>query len=234
MRAGRHPRLDSRCVILCPPSRRLSAAALRSRRRAPGARCPTASRSRPTPPRPRRAPRVRPAGATAPTLLLCGARLTDGRTVDVRLGGGRIEAVGTAGSLTAHSARAWTSPAICSCRPRPSPTRTATRPCRRTATDRSRTRPRRSSAVRPRPRLLQLGHGATALRSHVRVGDVQGLGSMARGAPGAARAARAGRVDGGGDAAGADRARRGRRAGDAAGRGEDGRLRSGRLSRSGP
>ncbi|MHC5903191.1 hydrolase, partial [Streptomyces sp. S6] len=32
-------------------------------------------------------------------LLLCGARLTDGRTVDVRLGGGRIEAVGTAGSL---------------------------------------------------------------------------------------------------------------------------------------
>src|SRR5687767_14620597 len=34
-------------------------------------------------------------------LLLCGARLTDGRTVDVRLCGGRIEAVGTAGSLAA-------------------------------------------------------------------------------------------------------------------------------------
>jgi cytosine/creatinine deaminase len=34
-----------------------------------------------------------------PGLLLCGARLVDGRTVDVRLGGGRIEAVGTAGSL---------------------------------------------------------------------------------------------------------------------------------------
>ncbi|MFC9292005.1 hydrolase, partial [Streptomyces sp. NPDC057052] len=34
-------------------------------------------------------------------LLLCGARLTDGRTVDVRLGRGRIEAVGTTGSLTA-------------------------------------------------------------------------------------------------------------------------------------
>ncbi|MYX44760.1 hydrolase, partial [Streptomyces sp. SID89] len=32
-------------------------------------------------------------------LLLCGARLTDGRAVDVRLAGGRIEAVGTAGSL---------------------------------------------------------------------------------------------------------------------------------------
>ncbi|MCT7356737.1 hydrolase, partial [Streptomyces sp. 15-116A] len=40
------------------------------------------------------------AGGSAP-LLLCGARLTDGRTVDVRLGGGRIEAVGTAGSLAA-------------------------------------------------------------------------------------------------------------------------------------
>ena len=38
-------------------------------------------------------------------LLLCGARLTDGRTVDVRLGGGRIEAVGTAGSLTPGPAR---------------------------------------------------------------------------------------------------------------------------------
>ncbi|MYR21171.1 hydrolase, partial [Streptomyces sp. SID6137] len=39
-------------------------------------------------------------------LLLCGARLTDGRTVDVRLGGGRIEAVGTAGSLAQGPARA--------------------------------------------------------------------------------------------------------------------------------
>ncbi|MCW2502188.1 MAG: hydrolase, partial [Actinomycetia bacterium] len=38
--------------------------------------------------------------AQTATLLLCGARLTDGRTVDVRLSGPRIEAVGTAGSLT--------------------------------------------------------------------------------------------------------------------------------------
>ncbi len=37
-------------------------------------------------------------------LLLSGARLTDGRTVDVRLCGGRIEAVGTAGSLTVGGA----------------------------------------------------------------------------------------------------------------------------------
>ncbi|HWU07317.1 MAG TPA: hydrolase, partial [Streptomyces sp.] len=33
-------------------------------------------------------------------LLLGGARLADGRTADVLLGGPRIEAVGTAGSLT--------------------------------------------------------------------------------------------------------------------------------------
>ncbi|MBB1253609.1 hydrolase, partial [Streptomyces sp. OF3] len=36
---------------------------------------------------------------SADGLLLCGARLADGRTVDVRLAGARIEAVGTAGSL---------------------------------------------------------------------------------------------------------------------------------------
>ena len=37
--------------------------------------------------------------AETTTLLLYGARLTDGRTVDVRLSGPRIEAVGTSGSL---------------------------------------------------------------------------------------------------------------------------------------
>ena len=46
-------------------------------------------------------------GPGAPAaLLLCGARLTDGRTVDVRLGGGHIEAVGTAGSLAVGGTRA--------------------------------------------------------------------------------------------------------------------------------
>lgn len=43
--------------------------------------------------------------ADSTSLLLSHARLTDGRTVDVRLVGGRIEAVGTAGSLTAVGAR---------------------------------------------------------------------------------------------------------------------------------
>lgn len=43
--------------------------------------------------------------AETATLLLCGARLTDGRTVDVRLSGSRIEAVGTAGSLAVSAER---------------------------------------------------------------------------------------------------------------------------------
>ncbi|MDX3531098.1 hydrolase, partial [Streptomyces sp. ID05-39B] len=58
--------------------------------------------SQPQPPPSSGAPGGSPDGRPDPaTLLLCGARLTDGRTVDVRLGRGRIEAVGTAGSLTA-------------------------------------------------------------------------------------------------------------------------------------
>ncbi|MEV5131164.1 hypothetical protein AB0K87_11740, partial [Streptomyces sp. NPDC053705] len=38
-------------------------------------------------------------------LLLGGARLTDGRLVDVRIAGRHIEAVGTAGSLTTRGTR---------------------------------------------------------------------------------------------------------------------------------
>ncbi|MFD7442620.1 amidohydrolase family protein [Streptomyces sp. NPDC059909] len=121
-----------------------------------------------------------PDGATADTtaLLLCGARLTDGRTVDVRLSGGRIEAVGTAGSLTAHSARvdlngflllaapaephahsdtALTAPAA------EGPVSYAVEDVQRRATEAA---------------LLQLGHGATTLRTHVRIGDVHGLGHL--------------------------------------------------------
>ncbi|MFJ2648658.1 hydrolase [Streptomyces sp. NPDC087420] len=135
------------------------------------------------------------AGAASAGLLLCGARLSDGRIVDVRLGGGLIEAVGTAGSLTAHGARvdlsghlllpapaephahsdtaltaevvdtgdrvgAVDSPAAVSpsCSPSYAP-----EDVRRRATEAA---------------LLQLGHGATALRSHVRIGDAQGLGRL--------------------------------------------------------
>ncbi|KUH38021.1 MULTISPECIES: amidohydrolase family protein [Streptomyces] len=120
-----------------------------------------------------------PEGATTDTtaLLLSGARLTDGRTVDVRLSSGRIEAVGTPGSLGAHGARvdlvgylllpapaephAHADTALSGDVPGPVPY--AAEDVRRRATEAT---------------LLQLGHGATALRAHVRIGDVQGLASL--------------------------------------------------------
>lgn len=118
-------------------------------------------------------------GATADTtaLLLCGARLTDGRTVDVRLSGGRIEAVGTAGSLTPRSTRVDLNGYLLLPAPAephahgdtaltadsPGPVSYDTEDVQRRTTEAA---------------LLQLGHGATALRSHVRIGDVQGLGPL--------------------------------------------------------
>ncbi|MEV4424986.1 amidohydrolase family protein [Streptomyces sp. NPDC049602] len=115
--------------------------------------------------------------ADSASLLLSHARLTDGRTVDVRLVGGRIEAVGTAGSLTAVGARvdltgylllpAATEPhahadtALSA--DTPGPVSYAPEEVQRRATEAA---------------LLQLGHGATALRAHVRIGDVQGLGPL--------------------------------------------------------
>ncbi|MYS53969.1 hydrolase, partial [Streptomyces sp. SID6013] len=146
------------------------------------------------------------------SLLLTGARLADGRTVDVRLHGGRIEAVGTAGSLTprrapgpggrpypgghrdpdghpdpdgrrdpgghpgpggrldlggylllpapadphVHADTALTADV-------PGPVSYDPEDVQRRATEAA---------------LLQLGHGATASRAHVRVGDVAGLGAL--------------------------------------------------------
>ncbi|MGW3914280.1 amidohydrolase family protein [Streptomyces sp. NPDC005070] len=116
-------------------------------------------------------------------LLLCGARLTDGRTVDVRLGGGRIEAVGTAGSLAAGASGARAArvdldgylllpaPAEAHAHSDTALTADGDGPL---AYDDLAIRRRATEAA-----LLQLGHGATALRSHVRVGDVQGLDALA-------------------------------------------------------
>ncbi|MEW2523338.1 amidohydrolase family protein [Streptomyces sp. NPDC047071] len=115
--------------------------------------------------------------ATSGALLLCGARLVDGRAVDVRVGAGRIEAVGTAGSLSAHGARVDLSgflllPAAAEPHAHGDTALSALRegPVSYDAQDVQR---RTTEAA-----LLQLGHGATALRAHVRVGDVQGLGSL--------------------------------------------------------
>ncbi len=121
------------------------------------------------------------------SLLLCGARLADGRTVDVRLAAGRIEAVGTAGSLRpAPRQRHPDRPGRLSAAPRPRRTarpprhraRPPTRPARRVH---GRGRHGRADPPAPATRddvqrrtteaaLLQLGHGATALRTHVRIG----------------------------------------------------------------
>ncbi|MFJ2396017.1 amidohydrolase family protein [Streptomyces sp. NPDC087843] len=116
------------------------------------------------------------------TLLLCGARLTDGRTVDVRLGGGRIEAVGTAGSLATEPSGTRTpkvdlggylllpAPAEPHAHGDTALTAEGDGPV---SYDPHEVQRRATEAA-----LLQLAHGATALRSHVRVGDVQGLGAL--------------------------------------------------------
>ncbi|MCK8680294.1 MULTISPECIES: amidohydrolase family protein [Streptomyces] len=113
----------------------------------------------------------------ATALLLSGARLADGRTVDVRLAGGRIEAVGTAGSLPAHGARVdlggyllLPAPAEPHAHADTALTADAPGPVPYTPEEVER---RATEAA-----LLQLGHGATALRAQVRIGDVQGLGAL--------------------------------------------------------
>ncbi|WP_125262132.1 amidohydrolase family protein [Streptomyces alboflavus] len=147
------------------------------------ARAPQSAAGSPPPspapgPSPAPSPAAPPSTAPSPSaLLLCGARLTDGRTVDVRLGEGRIEAVGTAGSLAAHGGRvdlsghlllpaaaephAHSDTALSALTEGPVPG--DVQDVQRRATEAA---------------LLQLGHGATALRSHVRIGDVQGLDSL--------------------------------------------------------
>ncbi|WNI17225.1 amidohydrolase family protein [Actinacidiphila sp. ITFR-21] len=122
----------------------------------------------------------RETAAETATLLLCGARLTDGRIVDVRLNGPRIEAVGTAGSLVpAAAAATGTSVDLRGYLLLPAPAEphahldqalTAGGPPTGDAQDVQR---RATEAA-----LLQLGHGATAVRSHVRIGDVQGLRAL--------------------------------------------------------
>jgi cytosine/creatinine deaminase len=113
----------------------------------------------------------------AAALLLCGARLADGRTVDVRICGPLIEAVGTAGSLTTWGSRLdlrgyllLPAPAEAHAHADTALTGTAGGPVPHHPED---VRRRATEAA-----LLQLSHGATAQRAHVRVGDMQGLGSL--------------------------------------------------------
>ncbi|WP_328386134.1 amidohydrolase family protein [Streptomyces sp. NBC_00400] len=117
------------------------------------------------------------AGPDSGALVLCGARLADGRTVDVRLGGGRIEAVGTAGSLAPQGARVDLAGYLLL----PAPAEPHAHCDTALTADADGPAPGSPEDVQRRTTeaaLLQLGHGATASRSHVRIGDVQGLRSL--------------------------------------------------------
>ncbi|MFB8084426.1 amidohydrolase family protein [Streptomyces sp. NPDC055992] len=116
-------------------------------------------------------------GPESPALTLCGARLADGRVVDVRVCGGRIEAVGTAGSLTAPGARLDLRGHLLL----PAPAEPHTHSDTALTADIDGPASQRPEDIQRRATeaaLLQLGHGATALRSHVRIGDVQGLAAL--------------------------------------------------------
>ncbi|MGY1453443.1 hydrolase [Streptomyces sp. SS8] len=148
-------------------------------------------RDAPPPPGPASPPD--PPGSPDPprqaALVLCGARLADGRTVDVRIGGGRIEAVGTAGSLSSPAPPWATRIDLTGYLLLPAPAEPhAHYDTALTADgdapgaspygpwdpyDPGRVQRRAAEAA-----LLQLGHGATAVRTHVRVGDVAGLRAL--------------------------------------------------------
>ncbi|MFC5954264.1 amidohydrolase family protein [Streptomyces pratens] len=137
--------------------------------------------NRPQPPPPS-SPVPSPDPSDPAPLLLCGARLTDGRTVDVRLGGGRIEAVGTAGSLTVDGTRkGGTRVDLAGHLLLPAPvephahsdTALSAASDGPVSYDPHDVRSRATEAA-----LLQLGHGTTALRAHVRVDDMTGLGAL--------------------------------------------------------
>ncbi|WP_203181957.1 amidohydrolase family protein [Streptomyces pratensis] len=113
----------------------------------------------------------------ASALLLGGARLTDGRSVDVLLAGPRIDAVGAEGSLTTRGIRLdlrgyllLPAPAEPHAHADTALTGASGAPPSHRPED---VRRRATEAA-----LLQLSHGATALRAHVRVGDVEGLGFL--------------------------------------------------------
>ncbi|MFE6031296.1 amidohydrolase family protein [Streptomyces niveus] len=118
------------------------------------------------------------AAANATALLLRGARLTDGRVVDVRLSGGRIEAVGTAGSLSAAGSCVDLDghlllPAPAEPHAHSDTALSAVASDGPVSYDPDDVQRRATEAA-----LLQVGHGATALRTHVRIGAAQELAPM--------------------------------------------------------
>lgn len=133
--------------------------------------------SQPQPHQPRHPSAHGGAGPDAPALVLGGARLADGRVVDVRLSGGRIEAVGTAGSLTASAARVDLTGYLllpAPAEPHAHCDTALTADAEGPLSDAPEDVQRRTTEAA----LLHLGHGATALRTHVRIGGVHGLRAL--------------------------------------------------------
>ncbi|MFF7990074.1 hydrolase [Kitasatospora xanthocidica] len=120
-----------------------------------------------------------------PVLLLTGARLADGRVVDVRISGDRIQAVGTVGSLGPLPALPGAPTVTTGARidlkgylllPAPAEAHahyddafSAALPAPPPDTQGDLTQRVTEAA------LTSLGYGATAQRTHVRIGDVHGL-----------------------------------------------------------
>ncbi|MEU4898425.1 amidohydrolase family protein [Streptomyces sp. NPDC044780] len=128
------------------------------------------------PQQPQQPPRNDGADPEPTALVLGGARLADGRTVDVRLSGGRIEAVGTAGSLVPGTRLDLGGYLLL-----PAPAEPHAHCDTALTADMSGPVPNAPEDIQRRAveaALLQLGHGATALRTHVRVGGVHGLRSL--------------------------------------------------------
>jgi cytosine/creatinine deaminase len=126
-------------------------------------------------PQPQERPVRDSSASTEAPLLLSDAQLPDGRIVDVRLAGPLIEAVGTAGSLSTDTgARVDLSGYLLL----PAPAEPHAHLDSALTADGEGPPSHESDEVQRRvieAALLQLGHGATALRTHVRIGDVQGL-----------------------------------------------------------
>ncbi|NJQ16651.1 hypothetical protein HCN52_17345 [Streptomyces bohaiensis] len=114
-------------------------------------------------------------------LVLSGPRLADGRTVDVRVSAGLVEAVGTPGSLAPTAAEGTTRVDLSGYLLLPSPAEPHAHHDSALTAEVAGPAPGDPVSVRRRmteAALLQLGHGATAQRTHVRVGGVTGLSAL--------------------------------------------------------
>lgn len=120
-----------------------------------------------------------------PVLLLTGARLADGRVVDVRISGDRIQAVGTVGSLGPLPALPGAPTITTGARIDlkgylllPAPAEAHAHYDTAFSAALSAPPPESPSDLTRRvteAALASLGYGATAQRTHVRIGDVHGL-----------------------------------------------------------